>query len=239
MKKLVLVLITLLSLSIVARAQDDRLSKEEIKATLALMSDYTPPSVQGVKIEGTVKELEKKFNQKGWTNMYDKLFNYLPESTLKSYGIIKGKTTYVDGVCVMEGYFLGKKSHLGIKPKSKSDLNVSVVGVMFSEDEDYVMNFVEYDVMPLVETYSKKYGKYDIEYSERYKGADKYTSSYSYGANHDILEVSFEDKNVVIRAFTNDDGEFTISVNYFNWYNYFSQLLKDAEEGDDYINDEI
>jgi len=239
MKKFLLVLITLLSLTVAVRAQDKMLTAKELKIALSSMSDYTPPTVQGVKIEGTVKELEKKFREKDWTNIYDRLFQNFSASELNSLGINQETTPYKDGACIMEGYFLRKKSYLLISPKSKTDLNVASVIIVFTEDEDYVKKFVEYDVMPLIETYSKKYGEYYLEYSERYKGADDYTPKFLYGANHDILEATFNDPSIKIRAFSNENEDLSIAVAYFNMYNYLSQLLKDMEEGDDYINDEI
>lgn len=198
---------------------------EELDALKAVLKEVTVraeklvlakvPSFQGIAIEGDLDELAKRFEKRGWKDLWLEEFT---EAELREAGYsLKDLHKRQGGIIVMKGYFRRKEAKLVLWPISPENNNVSYIGLSMIYSESNLHRFVDYDFMPLVEEYSNKYGECSIlSQSERFKHSESYTSSYSIGPNQQLISYSFEIPSVTIRAQTNEDSKFQIIVHYTN-----------------------
>lgn len=224
MKKVLFAFITILSAVLVGKAQEIEFSRAQVDSLLAsAAATYEAPSVDGVRLQGTVEELAAEFKQKGWINPYSRF----TEQELEKAGLPRS-TRYANGV-LLEGIFLDRKASLVLYPISPENRLVAYAAVSLPGFGDSVMRFISREVIPLVHRYARKYGEFEISAAdESFQNSRRNTTRQEYGSGKHIVTFSFEDPEILIRAQTGTDGKFYTVIHYLNTLNLAVQLLENA-----------
>ena len=200
-----------------------------VSQAMSKMALSLVPSLQGIDIDGNVEDLARQFEKKGWKDYWLTKFT---EAELAQAGYtLQQLHRNNGGMIILEGYFRRKQSQLILWPISVEDNNVTNVALTMEYSETNLRSFEEYDLMPFVKEYEKKYGEYSITAdSGRYEKADSYTSSYSFSPQEILFYVHFEIPSVSMRVQVSDSHRFKLIVYYLNGYNYFqSENLNNDE----------
>lgn len=221
MKRYILTLIVILSSVLSGKAQEARFTRAQVDSIIELAAaSYEAPSIDCVRLEGTVEEVAAKLKEHGWRNPFARF----PEEELAKAGFPR-ETRHLNGV-LLEGIFMRRKANLVLYPVSVENRNIAYAAISFTVRGDRLDRFVEKSVMPVVHRYARKYGEYRItDIDRRYEQAGSKTTGQEYGCNRHIISFEFEDPQILLRAQTDRDCRFNIVIQYINKINLARQLL--------------
>ena len=124
MKRYILTLIVILSFVLTGKAQEARFTRAQVDSIIELAAaSYEAPSIDCVKLEGTVEEVAAKLKEHGWRNPFARF----PEEELAKAGFPR-ETRHLNGV-LLEGIFMRRKANLVLYPVSVENRNIAYAAI--------------------------------------------------------------------------------------------------------------